>query len=145
MIRLDSVNRGNGSSRAIYPVEKMMKKLTALLCGLLAVAAQARRDGWQIEAVLNNDMIGNTRGINGVTDNTTARIFSEGTRRDETPEEALSRRFRGGEVDSPSRNLARYVDRIADQYLTNLDMMMVYRLSRTTRSFSMRPREYEDS
>ena len=103
------------------------------LFGGRIMAAQARRDGWQIEAVLNNDMIGNTRGINGVTDNTTARIFSEGTRRDETPEEALSRRFRGGEVDSPSRNLARYVDRIADQYLTNLDMMMVYRLDRFSR------------
>lgn len=97
------------------------------------MAEQARRDGWQIQAVLNNDMIGNTKGINGVTDNTSARIFSEGTRRDETPEEALSRRFRGGEVDSPSRNLARYIDRTADLYIDNLDTMMIYRLDRFRR------------
>ena len=103
------------------------------LFGGRVMASQARTDSWQIQAVLNNDMIGNTRGINGVVDNTTARIFSEGTRRDETMLEALDRRFRGGEVDSPSRNLARYIDRIADDYLTNLDTMMIYRLDRFRR------------
>ncbi|MBO6555609.1 MAG: M28 family metallopeptidase [Pseudomonadales bacterium] len=103
------------------------------LFGGRVMASQARTDSWQIQAVLNNDMIGNTRGINGVVDNTTARIFSEGTRRDETMLEALDRRFRGGEVDSPSRNLARYIDRIADDYLTHLDTMMIYRLDRFRR------------
>ena len=103
------------------------------LFGGRVMASRARKDGWQIQAVLNNDMIGNTHGINGVVDNSTARIFSEGTRRDETMLEALDRRFRGGEVDSPSRNLARYIDRIADQYITNLDTMMIYRLDRFRR------------
>ena len=61
--------------------------------------------------------IGDTiAGINGVINNTTARVFSEGTRDVETPEEAKQRRFTGGEVDSPSRNIARYIDRMADQY-----------------------------
>lgn len=103
------------------------------LFGGRIMASQARKDGWRVQAVLNNDMIGNTHGINGVVDNSTARIFSEGTRRDETMLEALDRRFRGGEVDSPSRNLARYIDRIADQYITNLDTMMIYRLDRFRR------------
>jgi len=109
------------------------------LFGGKIMAAQAVRDGWQIQAVLNNDMIGNVSGINGVINNTTARIFSEGTRVDETPEEALRRRFQGGEVDSPSRNLARYIDRMADEYIANLDTMMIYRLDRFSRGGHHRP------
>src|SRR3546814_19163052 len=75
-------------------------------------------------------MIGNIAGINGVIDNTTARVFAEGTRVTETPAEARARRFTGGEVDSPSRNLARYIDRMADLYVPTLDVMMVHRPDR---------------
>src|SRR3546814_16877603 len=75
-------------------------------------------------------MIGNITGLNGVVDNTTARVFAEGTRVTETPEEARARRFTGGAVDSPSRNLARYIDRLADLYVPNLAVMLVYRLAR---------------
>jgi Zn-dependent M28 family amino/carboxypeptidase len=103
------------------------------------MAEQAIADGWHIEAVLNNDMIGNITGINGVTNNTTARVFSEATRSIETAAEANNRRFRGGEVDSPSRNIARYVDRMADQYIRNLDVMMIYRLDRFRRGGHHRP------
>ena len=102
-------------------------------------AAWALDNGWNIDAVLNNDMIGNITGVNGVTDNTTARVFSEGTRAVETPEEANQRRFQGGEVDSASRNLARYVDLMADRYIPNLDVMMVYRLDRFGRGGHHRP------
>ncbi|MHA6289562.1 M28 family metallopeptidase [Maricaulis sp. CAU 1757] len=109
------------------------------LFGGQIVAQHALDEGWRIKAVLNNDMIGNIAGINGVTDNTTARVFSEGTRAVETPEEARARRFTGGEVDSPSRNLARFVDRTADQYIPNLDVMMVYRLDRFGRGGHHRP------
>ncbi len=109
------------------------------LFGGKILAAEAKAAGWRIEAVINNDMIGNISGINGVTDNTTARVFSEGTRVDETPEEARIRRFTGGEVDSPSRNLARYIDRMADLYVPNLDTMMVYRLDRFGRGGHHRP------
>ena len=109
------------------------------LFGGKILAAEAKEAGWRIEAVINNDMIGNISGINGVTDNTTARVFSEGTRVTETPEEARARRFTGGEVDSPSRNLARYIDRMADLYVPNLDTMMVYRLDRFGRGGHHRP------
>ena len=109
------------------------------LFGGKILAAEAKEAGWRIEAVINNDMIGNISGINGVTDNTTARVFSEGTRVTETPEEARTRRFTGGEVDSPSRNLARYIDRMADLYVPNLDTMMVYRLDRFGRGGHHRP------
>ena len=100
------------------------------LFGGQALAERAKTDGWRIEAFLNNDMIGNSCGITGICDNTTARVFSEGTRADETPEMARTRRFTGGEDDSPARNLARYIDRMADGYIRNLDVRMVYRLDR---------------
>ena len=100
------------------------------LFGGQIMAEIAREQGWEIVGVLNNDMIGNTCGIDGVCDNTSARVFSEATRPTETAREAQLRRFTGGEVDSPSRNLARYVARMADRYIRNLDVMMVYRLDR---------------
>ena len=103
------------------------------------VAKYALDHGWDIKAVLNNDMISNISGIDGVIDNTTVRVFSEGTRANETAEEARIRRFTGGEVDSPSRNLARYVKSQADQYLTNLNVMLVYRLDRFRRGGHHRP------
>lgn len=109
------------------------------LFGGRIVAQQAVDEAWTITGVLNNDMIGNIHGINGVIDNTTARVFAEGTRATETQEEARRRRFTGGEVDSPSRNLARYIDRMADQYLTNLNVMMIYRLDRFGRGGHHRP------
>jgi hypothetical protein len=102
------------------------------------LAEEAQREGWRITGVLNNDMIGNSAGINGVVENNTARVFAEGTRANETAEEARLRRFTGGEVDSPTRNLARYVDRMA-AYVPNLDVMMIYRLDRFARGGHHRP------
>ena len=109
------------------------------LFGGKIVAAHALKEGWEIKGVLNNDMISNISGIDGVVNNSTVRVFSEGTRANETPEEARDRRFTGGEVDSPSRNLARYVKSQGDQYMTNLDIMMVYRLDRFGRGGHHRP------
>lgn len=109
------------------------------LNGGAILAKHAQEQGWDIQLVINNDMIGNIRGINGVIDNTTARVFSEGTRYVETPEEASQRRFQGGEIDSASRNAARYIDLMADLYIPNLDVMMVYRLDRFGRGGHHRP------
>ncbi|TMP06293.1 peptidase M28 [Pseudoalteromonas sp. S3178] len=109
------------------------------LFGGKILTAYAQKHDWQVHGVLNNDMIGNITGINGVTDNTTARIFSEGTRVVETKEQARTRRFTGGEVDSASRNLARYIDTVADRYIENLDTMLVYRLDRFGRGGHHRP------
>ena len=109
------------------------------LFGGRIVADYALEQGWRIKAVLNNDMIGNIHGINGVINNTTARVFSEGTRYVETERDARIRRSWGGEVDSPSRNIARYVDKMADLYIPNLDVMMIYRLDRFRRGGHHRP------
>lgn len=103
------------------------------LYGGHVLADYARAHGWRVEAALNNDIVGNTQGINGVVDRTHVRVFSEGTKAVETPEQANRRRYNGGEVDSPSRNLARFMDQIADDYVPGLDVTMVYRTDRFSR------------
>jgi len=103
------------------------------LYGGKVLADYARARNWRVEADLNNDIVGNSEGTNGVRDATHARVFSEGTRATETQEEANRRRYNGGEVDSPSRNLMRFIDRMADRYLTNFDVTMVYRTDRYSR------------
>ena len=109
------------------------------LFGGQILAEYAIENEWRIHAVLNNDMIGNIEGINGIINNTTARVFSEATRPTETDREARIRRFTGGEVDSPSRNLARYIHVMGEQYIDNLDVMMIYRLDRFGRGGHHRP------
>jgi hypothetical protein len=103
------------------------------------LARKAIDEGWTIEGVLNNDMIGNTAGIDQVVDNTTFRVFSEPRPPTEDERTWRSLRFYGGEVDGPSRQLARYVDRITDEYFQNLDAMMIYRLDRFGRGGHHRP------
>ncbi len=93
---------------------------------LLADTAKAR--GWRVEAVLNNDIIGNSTGSSGAKDDRTVRVFSEGTKATETPEQANRRRYNGGEVDSPSRNLARFV--AGQGKAAGITVEMVYRTDR---------------
>jgi hypothetical protein len=90
----------------------------------------ATAGGWKIAGVLNNDIIGNTRGQSGVVENTTARVFAPGIPTNAPAAEIRRYLYSGGELDTPSRQLARYVDRIADQYVTNLDIKIIYRLDR---------------
>ena len=94
------------------------------------LAAHAKARGWRIEAVINNDMIGNVQGITGVTENTTARVFAPGLHPATPPAELRRILSTGGELDTPSRQLARYIDRVADVYLPNLDVQIIYRLDR---------------
>jgi len=109
------------------------------LLGGQTVAQYALDSAWNVQAMLNNDMIGNVEGINGVIDNMTARVFSDGTPPTETDQARLARRYTGGEVDGISRQVARYVDVMADKYVTNLDVLMVYRLDRFGRGGHHRP------
>ncbi len=105
------------------------------------VARHAQVAGWNVQGVVNNDMIGNIEGIDGVIDNTTFRVFSEPVPATDSLRDHQLRRFFGGEVDGPSRQLARYVDRITDLYFAekNLDAMMIYRLDRFGRGGHHRP------
>lgn len=103
------------------------------LYGGKVLADYAVAQGWQVQAELNNDIVGNSHGQNGVLDNTTVRVFSEGTKTNETPEQAKYRAYHGGEVDSPSRNLARYMQQVATDYLPDFRVHMVYRTDRYSR------------
>ena len=100
------------------------------LYGGKVIAQYAHDHGWRLEADLNDDIVGNIHGQDGITDNTVLRVFSEGTRALETPKEAADRRYHGGEVDSPSRNVARYVQAQAERYIPNWHVMLVYRADR---------------
>jgi hypothetical protein len=100
------------------------------LLGGKILADYAKAQGWVVEANLNNDIVGNSEGQSGIRDTTRVRVFSEGTKTVETALQAERRRYNGGEVDSSSRNLARYIDAIADRYLTNFDVDMIYRTDR---------------
>ena len=100
------------------------------LLGGKILADYAKAQGWVIEANLNNDIVGNSEGQSGVRDTTRVRVFSEGTKTVETDLQADRRRYNGGEVDSSSRNLARFVDGLADRYLANFDVDMIYRTDR---------------
>ncbi|HKT10071.1 MAG TPA: M28 family peptidase [Gemmatimonadaceae bacterium] len=104
------------------------------LYGGKIIAQYAVDHGWNVEANLNNDMVGNSHGGNGVYDPHTIRIFSEGTKTNETLEQAAYRRYHGGGVDSPSRNIARYMQTLAEQYLDDFHVRMVYRTDRWGRS-----------
>jgi len=100
------------------------------LYGGKVLADYAKAQGWRVEADLNNDIVGAVRGQNGVVDNTRLRVFSEGTRDTETAEEGKQRRFEGGENDSASRNVARYAKAVAESYMPNWTVALVYRLDR---------------
>ncbi len=100
------------------------------LLGGKILADYATEQGWFVQANLNNDIVGNSEGQSGIVDTTRVRVFSEGTKTVETEAQANSRRYNGGEVDSSSRNLARFIDGIADRYLTNFDVEMIYRTDR---------------
>jgi hypothetical protein len=109
------------------------------LFGGQGFAKMAKNKGWEIIGVLNNDMIGNIEGVDGVIDNRTFRIFSEPVPPTETERERNMRRYYGGEVDGISRQLARYVHRTTETYMPEMKPMMVYRLDRFGRGGHHRP------
>lgn len=109
------------------------------LYGGKGLAAYAKEKKWEIIGVLNNDMIGNITGVNGVVSNRDFRIFSEPVPPTETEKERNARRFYGGEVDGVSRQLARYVHKTTQIYMPEMNPMLIYRLDRFGRGGHHRP------
>lgn len=109
------------------------------LFGGAGLAKYAQAKGWNILGVLNNDMIGNIEGVNGVIDNRSFRIFSEPTPVTETEQRRNQRRVYGGEVDGISRQLARYVYQQTKTYMPEMNPMLIYRLDRFGRGGHHRP------
>lgn len=109
------------------------------LFGGKGLADFAVKNNWEIIGVLNNDMIGNIEGVNGVIDNRSFRIFSEPTPANETERTRKLRRFYGGEVDGNSRQLARYVEKTTKTYMPEMNPVLIYRLDRFGRGGHHRP------
>ena len=103
------------------------------------MAEQAKKDAWNIIGVINNDMIGNIEGVDGVIDNRSFRIFSEPTPVTETEQERNKRRYYGGEIDGISRQLARYIHSNTQKYMPEMNPTMIYRLDRFGRGGHHRP------
>jgi len=100
------------------------------LLGSTHFAEQAKQKNWNIDAMFTNDIIGNTLGGNGVRNRNTVRVFSEGVPSNETPAEATTRRSVGGENDSASRQLARFIKETGDAFVPQFKVMMIYRRDR---------------
>lgn len=106
------------------------------LYGGKLLADYAKAQGWTVKAVLNNDIVGGSRGADGKVDDAHVRLFSEGPRADaDDKTRAAARRF-GGENDSPGRNLSRY---IAGLQQPGLDVRQVWRADRMGRGGDQTP------
>jgi Zn-dependent M28 family amino/carboxypeptidase len=109
------------------------------LYGGTLLAETAKERGWTVSAMLNNDIVGNTMGQNGVRVADRVRVFSEGVRASEEVPGQLARRADGGEDDGPSRALAKAVDGIAATIPGGLDVFMVRRPDRFGRGGDHEP------
>jgi hypothetical protein len=104
------------------------------LYGATNLAKRAKTGNWNIDALLNDDIVGNTTGMEtGLKDNRSVRIFSEGVPAVENEKQAATRTAVGGENDSPSRELARYIKEVGERYVDQLDVKLIYRRDRFLR------------
>ncbi len=122
-------------SRRRYPTTVVYALLSGEEQGLHGgklLAEWARAQGWTVKAVLNNDIVGGSRGSDGLVDDTHVRVFSEGPRADASAAtRAAARRF-GGENDSPSRSLSRFIAGVA-QKQRGLAVRQIWRTDRMGR------------
>jgi hypothetical protein len=102
------------------------------LLGGKILADYAKAQGWNVIANLNNDIVGNSCGSDGVCNDKQVRIFSEGLRWQGGDELRSQVRSLGGENDSPSRNISRFLDHLAERLGPDLDLdvMQVWRNDR---------------
>ncbi len=104
------------------------------LLGASFMANKAKKEGWNIEADLNNDIMGsNNSSETNIIDNTRIRVFSEGLSVLDTGRVATNIRNLGLENDGKARQLARYVKEIGERYVENLEVVLVYRNDRFLR------------
>jgi len=104
---------------------------------LLADTVKAR--GWDVSAMLNNDIVGNTVGQGGKREDGYVRVFSEGIRSSEGEAAQAVRRGNGGEDDGPSRALAKAIDGVAGSVRGGLDVMLDRRPDRFGRGGDHEP------
>ncbi len=97
------------------------------LLGAAYFAEQAKQKAMNIEGMFTNDIVGGVTTQKASLNRNRVRVFSEGVPSDETPQQANTRRSVGGENDSASRQLARYIKEQSDRYLTTFKVWMIYR------------------
>ncbi len=120
-------------SKYDFPSSVLLAGLSGEEQGLFGgrfLAQKAKNEAWEIAAILNNDMIGNIEGVDGVIDNRSFRIFSEPYSILSSEKELKRKRFYGGENDSPSRQVARYVYQTTKTYMPEMNPILIYRLDR---------------
>jgi hypothetical protein len=101
------------------------------LYGAKYMAAKAKQEKWNITAMLNNDMIGNSGSSETLlNDNMRVRVFSEGVPALETEQMTAQRKYTSGENDSKSRQLARYIKETGERYVEQMNVTLVYRNDR---------------
>lgn len=104
------------------------------LLGSNYMADKAKKEGWNIEAMLNNDIMGsNNSSETNIIDNTRLRVFSEGLPSFELNKNAPTIRNFGLENDGSSRQLSRYVKETGERYVDNIEVVMIYRNDRFLR------------
>ena len=104
------------------------------LYGAKHLADKAKDQNWNVIAMINNDMIGNSLSSGTqLRDNTQVRVFSETIPYLETEAEAKIRKSTNRDNDSPSRQLARYIKMVTNQYVEQLDIKLIYRNDRFLR------------
>jgi hypothetical protein len=104
------------------------------LLGSTYMAKKARVQNWNIEAVLNNDIMGsNNSNETNIINNTQVRVFSEGLPAYDLSRQARNIRQFGLENDGKARQLARYVKEVGERYVDNLEVVMIYRNDRFLR------------
>ncbi|UCS91619.1 M20/M25/M40 family metallo-hydrolase [Echinicola marina] len=104
------------------------------LKGAAHMAKMAKEENWNLAAMINNDMIGNSASSGTMLrDNTKVRVFSEGVPLYETEEMERLRKYTNGENDSKSRQLARYIKETGERYIDQLEVKLVYRNDRFLR------------
>ena len=104
------------------------------LLGAYFMAGKAKKENWNIEAVLNNDIMGsNNSSETNIIDNTRLRVFSEGLPAYELDKNGKQIRQLGLENDGKSRQLARYIKEVGERYVDNIQIVMVYRNDRFLR------------
>jgi Peptidase family M28 len=104
------------------------------LLGSNYMAEKAKKENWNIEAVLNNDIMGsNNSSETNIINNTRVRVFSEGLSILDTGKNLTNIRNLGLENDGKARQLARYCKEIGERYVDNLEIIMVYRNDRFLR------------
>jgi Zn-dependent M28 family amino/carboxypeptidase len=141
-----AVDDGSGTAMVLELARVLAREKPAVSVYLVAVAGEEqglvgsahlakrlRSEGVDVLAMTSVDIAGNVEGQDGVRDDATARLFSEGVPGTETPAQKKVREAIGGENDSASREWARYVKRTAARYVENLDLWVMLRQDRIAR------------